>query len=228
MQSNNSRPKWVGILTSLLRIAIGIVLILAPTVYFGMTADAGKMGIAAAAGAAAAMLLNLDRLKYLKLGIMEAQLQEKIEVATATLAALQELASASLAAIIKVTARYGRWGGGGNADDRIAEIERLIAVAIGLKVSHTEEIRKAIGDHRRLTAFDRFHEFHRALSTDTYPSDSKNRVGRLFALEENRYPNRDEIMTEFKGTTLLPDDQHRLKVYLEARANYLLMGSPPS
>lgn len=151
MQSRYSLQTWG-------RSAAATLFILGPTIYFGLTTDATKMGIAAAAGAAAVMLLNLDRLKSLKLGIMEAQLKEKIDAVHATLAEFQDLAVETLAFNAKRITEEGRLGGEDEVSKRDARIEQLLDVAERIGIAKDSRITDAVRQHHLMMAFDLYND----------------------------------------------------------------------
>lgn len=107
-----------------------LTLVLGPTFYFGITAEeTSRMGIAAAAGAAAAMLLNLDRLAEISLLGFSAKLRGVIKEAYATMDAVQTLAAEVIAANVRLITRGGRVGGGFELEDRIKTVDRFRKVA---------------------------------------------------------------------------------------------------
>ena len=147
MQSRYSLQAWG-------RSAAATLFILGPTFYFGLTTDATKMGIAAAAGAAAVMLLNLDRLKSIKLGIMEAQLRDKIEEATATIDAFQNLAAEFLAFSVGRITAGGRLAGEGEVSKRDAKVKELLDAAERMGVVKDRRVVDAVRQHHLMMAFD--------------------------------------------------------------------------
>lgn len=199
------------------RAVISVLLVLCPMVYFGVAADAGKMGIAAAAGAAAAMLLNIDRLKSLKLGIMEAQLTEKIQEATATLAALQDLAAVTLAYSIQRVTMQGRLAGEDEVARRDAEVAKMLAAARRMDVGADPRVEEAVRQHHEYMAFD----IYGHLGTG-YPREAQEG---LHALTQSRshLPSREETMAVFERhgvDTIKPETIEKLEEYLRYRADH--------
>lgn len=196
------------------RALVSVLLVLGPMVYFGIEADAGKMGIAAAAGAAAAMLLNIDRLKSLKLGIMEAQLTEKIQEATATLAALQDLAAETLAYSIQRVTMQGRLAGANEVAERDAEVEKMRAVAGRMDVGNDPRVTEAVRQHHQYMAFD----IYGRLGTG-YPTDAQKELHGL-TQKRTHLPDREETMAVFARhgvDTLKPETIEKLEEYLGYR-----------
>lgn len=206
----------------IVRSVVSVTLALFPVFYFGITADAAKMGIAAAAGAASAMLLNFDRLKSLKLGIMEAQLAEKILEATATLDDLRELAAAVIAVTMRKTMLDGRWGGGMKGEARISTVERLRSAADRLGIADTAEIREANHEVDCCRAYDLFVAFHHGCKD--YPTAALNGLSGAINFYEQKPPDRGTIMAILGShgvDALRPEDQERLEDYLFFREHRL-------
>jgi hypothetical protein len=202
-----------------LRISASIIFVLGPMFYFGITADAAKMGIAAAAGAAAAMLFNIDKLTSFKLLGFEAKLKEAIQEAYATLDAVQDLAAVAVAVNVRLVTRGGRVGANLGIADSIAAVEKLRGAASKLNVEGNREIRRALEEHYHLLSRDYFGEFRKTCG-DQIATNAD--LTRRVVVEPDWLPPREELENVFREAGLeIPEKAHEaLEDYLYYRANH--------
>ncbi|MGG3278809.1 hypothetical protein [Paenibacillus solani] len=107
---------------------ISLLLILGPTLYFGIVGKAAEMGVALAAGTLSAAFLHLDKLQKFKGAGIEIELKEAVKEAQATLETLKDYTDPVYISSIKIMSEGLTWEGisEDTQHDIVRKIEKIV------------------------------------------------------------------------------------------------------
>lgn len=113
---------------STLLYVLSLLLILGPTLYFGVKGKVAEMGVALAAGTLAAAFLQLDKLQRFKGAGIEIELKKAVEEAQATLENLKEFTDPVYISTIKIMSEGHTWNGvpKNTQHDIVKKIEMIV------------------------------------------------------------------------------------------------------
>lgn len=126
---------------------------LGATFFFGIIQRPTEMGLVLLSGALCMAFANIDKMAKFKGAGFEAEMKNAIDKAYATIEEVQQIGCKSAAAVLEVTAAFGRYGGGTTTLRRLQIRDNLVTSLKRLGVNN-EDIREAQKGFDRWLAFD--------------------------------------------------------------------------
>jgi hypothetical protein len=197
---------------SVLKAVASVVLVIGPTIYFGVMAQTEEMAIAVVGGGIAAGFLNLGRLKSFKGGGFEAQMREAEE----TISSLRSIARPLLVATIDTVTMAGRIGGmkGLRKHELFADLSRT---AVELGIADHREIANASKKFFQYHCWDHYARFVRAMRTDSeWSAEVKDRLAEYIDFHSTDHPTEEAVRAILAGDgrKLGNDHEQRLMDYV--------------
>lgn len=126
---------------------------LGATFFFGITQRPTEMGLVLLSGVLCMAFANIDKIAKFKGAGFEAEMKNAIDKAYATIEEVRQIGCKSAAAVLEITAAFGRWGGGTTTLRRFQIRDNLVTSLKGLGVDD-EDIKEAQKGFDRWLVFD--------------------------------------------------------------------------
>ena len=139
--------------STLFFIFISFFYTLGATFFFGITQRPTEMGLVLLSGVLCMAFANIDKIAKFKGAGFEAEMKNAIDKASATIEEVRQIGCKSAAAVLEITAAFGRWGGGTTTLRRFQIRDNLVTSLKGLGVDD-EDIKEAQKGFDRWLAFD--------------------------------------------------------------------------
>lgn len=178
---------------------ISLLLILVPTLYFGLVGRAAEMGVALAAGALSAAFLNFDKFQSFKGAGIEFELKKAVEEAYATMEHVKAISEPLFISSIKMMTE-------GHTFDGIPEADQHRIVSMIGKVTEnnlaSDEVKSAVEGFYKFNLRYKYRDIIEYNSKD-YSEISKRLAG-LMDDEASVFPTGNQIRQVLNELPIIP------------------------
>ncbi|MBU3179082.1 hypothetical protein KPL47_22560 [Clostridium estertheticum] len=170
---------------------IPIVVIIIPSLIFGIIGKPTEMGLAIIAGSITVAFLNIDKIQRFKGGGFEAEMVKRaVEEAYATIDNLKEMSVPLIVSTLNTIIYSGRWDGLGiNQKHNLKDDIEVVVKKLNID---DEKVKEAMEDFYKQHTWDFFRIFTNEVENRT--SSTNEKLEAMFNMEGTNYPSKEDIL----------------------------------
>jgi len=171
---------------------ISPILVLVPPLVFGFLGKPTEMGIALAAGALAAVFVNIEQIQRFRGGGVELEMKRAVEEAYASIEEVRRLGRVLIEVALRTLTMMNRYGPM-DLHQKHALWQDLKRMAGELDLEDDQSLREASEECYRYLAWDLFERFVDQARKDGIPTEVRERLSQMRDCSSADLPGRDQI-----------------------------------